>query len=74
MKITFRPKLNHAKILLAIIVLLFDLVGAVSSWMGGFYPGVATFLLLSLVTLDYIRITRRELMMKPWYELDNIDK
>lgn len=74
MKINFRPKLNHAKIFLAIIVLIFDLVGAVSSWMGSFYPGVATFLLLGLVTLDYIRITRKELKLNPWYSLDNIDK
>ncbi len=73
MKIKFRPKLNHAKILLALIVLIFDLVGAVSSWMGGFYPGVATFILLGLVTLDYIRITRREMKLRPYYILDNID-
>ena len=73
MKIKFKPKLNHMKILLATIVLLFDLVGAVSSWMEVFYPGVATFLLLALVTLDYIRITRRELKMDPWYKLHNID-
>jgi len=72
-KIKFRPKLNHAKILLALIVLIFDLVGAVSSWMGGFYPGVATFILLGLVTLDYIRITRREMKLRPYYILDNID-
>ena len=74
MKRKFRPSLNHIKIVLAIIVLIFDLVGVMSSWMGAFYPGVVTFILLSIVTLDYARVIRKELKLGPWYELDNIDK
>lgn len=68
------PIVNRVKIVLAVLVLIFDLMGAMASWMRVFYPGVVTFLLLGAVTLDYIRITRRELKLGPWYELESIDK
>jgi len=70
----FRPNLNHVKIALAIIMFTLDIAGAISSWVGSFYPGAATFALLSIVTLDYIRIVRKELKLGSWYKLDSIDR
>ena len=65
--------LNRVKIVLGVIMLVLDVAGIISAWLEPFYPGVVTFALLSIVTLDYIRVVRKELQLGPWYKLDNIE-
>ena len=73
MKRKFKPNLNHIKIVLGTAMLMLNIAGVISAWIEPFYPGVVTFALLSIVTLDYIRVVRKELQLGPWYKLDNIE-
>ncbi len=65
--------LNRAKITMAVLVLIIDIIGMVASVIEGFYPGVFLFLLLGGITFDYLRITRANLKPGLWYEIENVE-
>lgn len=73
MKDTTIRAMNRAKLVLAVLVLIADIMATAACVMGEFYPGVVTFILLGSITLDYIRIARAELKAGPWYELSNME-
>ena len=65
--------MNRVKLLMAFPILLADIITVLACIISGSYVIAFMFLLLGLITIDYIKITRAENIKGKWYEAKDVE-